>query len=113
GAAAAIGTATSSRLTQTRAPPPSAVSKAGEAIVDQLPAGRTLGGTIGRERGSHRPWSWWRRLHPPALCADAARQPPAAPVGQRVNVQCDRLAEPPRKIRVVFHRGLGQRVDDD
>jgi hypothetical protein len=33
------------------------VSNAGEAIFDQRPAGRTLGGTIGRDRGSHRPCS--------------------------------------------------------
>jgi hypothetical protein len=51
--------------------------------------------------------------HPPALSADAARQPPAATVGQRVNFQCDRLAEPHREIRVVLHRVLGQRVDED
>ena len=62
-------------------PLPVDVSKAEEAIFDQLRAGRTLGGTTGRERGSHRPCSGWRRLHPPALRADAARQPPAAPVG--------------------------------
>jgi len=35
-------------------PLPVGVSKAGEAICDQRPAGRTLGGTIGRERGAHR-----------------------------------------------------------
>ena len=94
-------------------PLPVGMSNAGEAIFDQLPAGRTLGCTIGRERGSHRPCSWRRRRHPPALRADAARQPPAATVGQRVNVQCDRLAEPQREIRVVRHRVLGQRVDEN
>ena len=72
-------------LDEDACPLPVGMSNAEEAICDQLPAGRTLGGTIGRERGSHRPCSWRRRLHPPALRADAARQPPAAPVGQRVN----------------------------
>ena len=94
-------------------PLPVGVSNAGEAIFDQRPAGRTLGCKIGRKRGSNRPCSRRRRLHPPALRADAARQPPAATVGQRVNVQCDRLAEPQREIRVVRHRVLGQRVDED
>jgi hypothetical protein len=94
-------------------PLPVRVSNAAEAIFDQLPAGRTLGGTRGRERGSHRPCSGRRRLHPPALRADAARQPPATTVGQRVNVQGDRLAEPQRELRVVRHRVLGQRVDED
>jgi hypothetical protein len=37
----------------------------------------------------------------------------AATVGQRVHFQCDRRAEPHRKIRVVRHRVLGQRVDED
>ena len=82
-------------------------------ICDQLPAGRTPSGKIGRERGSRRPGGGRRHLHPPVLSTDAARQPPAATVGQRVNVQCDRLAEPHREIRVVLHRVLGQRVDED
>ena len=56
---------------------------------DPLPAGRTPG----CERGSRRPCGWRRRLASSALSADAARQPPAATVGQRVNVQGDRLAE--------------------
>src|SRR5215471_3161470 len=47
------------------------------------------------------------------LSADTARQPPAATVGQRVYFQCDWLAEPHREIRVVLHRILGQRVDED
>jgi len=62
-------------------PLPVEVRTAEEAICDQRPAGRTLGGTLGRDRGSQRPCSGRRRLHPPALRADAARQPPAAPVG--------------------------------
>ena len=44
-------------LDEDACPLPVGVSKAGEAIFDQLPAGRTLGGTIGRERGSRRPCS--------------------------------------------------------
>ena len=88
------------------------VSNAGEAIFDRVrlvvrPAARRprarLTSALRRRR----------RLHPPALRADAARQPPAATVGQRVNVQCDRRAEPQREIRVVRHRVLGQRVDED
>jgi hypothetical protein len=34
-------------------------------------------------------------------------------VGQRVNFQFDRLAEPHCEIGVVLHRVLGQRVDQD
>ncbi|HEY5870208.1 MAG TPA: hypothetical protein VI542_32340, partial [Candidatus Tectomicrobia bacterium] len=73
------------------------MSHAGEAIFDQLPAGRTLGGKIGRAHGASRPCGGRRRRHPPALSADAARQPPTATVGQRVNFQFDRLAEPHRE----------------
>src|SRR5262245_26874951 len=58
------------------------------------------------QRTCGRPCGWQRRLPPPALSADAARQPPAATGGQRVNFQCDRLAEPQRQIRVVRHRNL-------
>src|SRR4030095_13732402 len=68
-------------------PLPVDVSKAEEAIFDQLRAGRTLGGTTGRERGSHRPCSGGRRPPPPPLRADAprpgARRPPAPPPPRR------------------------------
>ena len=65
--------APSSTLTKTRCPSPSGVSHVGEAIFDQLPAGRTPGGKIGGARGASRPYGGRRRLHPPALSADAAR----------------------------------------
>jgi hypothetical protein len=51
------------------------VRNAGEAIFDQLPAGRTPGCKIGRERGSSRRCGWRRRLHPPALMPLGSRPP--------------------------------------
>src|SRR5262245_47788808 len=58
-------------------PLPVGMRHAAEAIFDQLPAGRTPGCKRGCERGSSRPCGWRRRLHPPALSVNAARQPPA------------------------------------